>query len=343
MTDAEIDEAIGKPRMTTGLFGHSDAEIALLDAYRSGRMHHAWMIGGPRGIGKATLAYRMARFVLAHPDPDDPAVRDATSLAVDAEHPVTHKIAARSHGDLLVLKRTLNEKGKMQTVIPVAQVRRAVSFFGSTAGEGGWRVCIIDTIDEVQMPHGANALLKVLEEPPRNALLLLISNAPGQLLPTIRSRVRRLTLRPLATEDATQAVALEAGADTDTATIREAVEAASGSVGRALDMLAGTTLTLRKSILDQLARLPRLDDQALHGLGEQMGGTDPQVLAAFLETLNQWISEQVRTRDKAGPRYRLAEAFAAINAAAHDADTFNLERKPLVFNAFERLAEAMRD
>jgi hypothetical protein len=167
----------------------------LLDSYKSGRTPHAWLIGGEPGIGKATLAYRLARFVLAYPEPRLPVVQKATSLAVDAEHPVARRIAAQAQGDLLVLERVINEQtGKLYTVIRVEDVRKAVPFFGSTAGEGGWRIAIVDAVDDLQR-EGANALLKVLEEPPPRTLLLLISHAPGRELPTIRSRCRRLLLR----------------------------------------------------------------------------------------------------------------------------------------------------
>jgi DNA polymerase-3 subunit delta' len=198
---------IPHPRETFALLGHAQAECALLDEYRSGRVAHAWLIGGPTGIGKATLAYRMARFVLAHPDPLAPAVRDATTLVVPPGAPAARRVAGRAHPDLLVLEREPDDKGKMRTVITVDQVRRTVSFFGSTAGEGGWRVCIVDSADELQYPQGSNALLKVLEEPPPRSLFLLVSHAPGRLLPTIRSRCRRLTLRPLDQADVVAAAA----------------------------------------------------------------------------------------------------------------------------------------
>ena len=139
MSEDDSDEhATLAPRETLALFGHTDAEQTLLDAYKSGRIPHAWLIGGPPGIGKATLAYRLARFVLAHPDPTATAVQSARALAVAADHPVASRIAAQAQGDLLVLERTLNEQsGKLYTVIRVDDVRRTVAFFGSTAGEGG--------------------------------------------------------------------------------------------------------------------------------------------------------------------------------------------------------------
>jgi hypothetical protein len=195
--DDNDERDVRGPRETLALFGHAEAEQTLLDSYKSGRIPHAWLIGGPPGIGKATLAYRLARFVLAHPDPKVPVVQKAASLAVDADNPVAHRIAAQAQGDLLVLERIVNETtGKLYTVIRVDDVRRTVSFFGSTAGEGGWRIAIVDAVDDLQR-EGANALLKVLEEPPQRTLLLLISHAPGRELPTIRSRCRRLLLRPL--------------------------------------------------------------------------------------------------------------------------------------------------
>src|SRR6185437_15313432 len=147
------------------------------------------------GIGKATLAFRFARFVLAHPDPLAAEVQAATSLAIDADHLVARRIAAQAQGDLRVLERVLNEQtGKLYTNIRVDDVRRMVSFFAGTAGEGGWRIAIVDAVDDLAR-EGANALLKVLEEPPARTLLLLISHSPGRELPTIRARWRRSTGR----------------------------------------------------------------------------------------------------------------------------------------------------
>ncbi|MDU6241135.1 MAG: DNA polymerase III subunit delta', partial [Bradyrhizobium sp.] len=164
----EAELAVRHPRETTALFGHRDAEAALLAAYRSGRMAHAWLIGGPQGIGKATLAYRMARFVLTHRDPSSPAVRAATSLHVEPDDHVARLIASEAHGGLLTLERSANDKGVLRTVITVDETRETISFFGSTAAVEGWRVCIVDTVDELN-PNAANALLKILEEPPQQS------------------------------------------------------------------------------------------------------------------------------------------------------------------------------
>src|SRR5215203_3848925 len=239
--------------MTTELFGHAEAEQTLLDAYRGGRIPHAWLIGGETGIGKATLAYRMARFVLAYPDPAMPAVQKAQSLAVPEDHPTVRRIAGQAHSDLLVLERVINEKtGKLFTVTRVEDVRRSVPFFGSTAGEGGWRVAIVDPLEDLNRA-GENALLKVLEEPPPRALLLLVSHAPGRVLPTIRSRCRTLILRPLADADVAKAVAAALGEARVTDEIRAAAAAAGGSVSRALALLEGDALELRARLIGLLA------------------------------------------------------------------------------------------
>jgi DNA polymerase-3 subunit delta' len=324
------------------LCGHGEAEQMLLEAYRSGRIPHAWLIGGPSGIGKATLAYRMARFVLANPDPTAPAVRKATSLALPDDDRTVRRIAAQGHPDLLVLERVVNEKtGKLYTVIRVDDVRRTVPFFGSTAGEGGWRVSIVDTADELQYPQAANALLKILEEPPRNALLLLLSHAPARLLPTIRSRCRRLSLRPLAADDVARAAALALNRDAEEPELREAASLSEGSIGRALTLLEGPALALRKRVVDLLERLPTVDPQALHALGDALGGFEPQRLASFIDAVNEWLADRLASADR-DRMLRIAEAWDKVNQAARDADEYNLERKPLVFSVFGWLAEAAR-
>jgi len=340
--DADGEQAL-HPRATTLLFGQHAAEQTMLAAYYGGSLPHAFLLVGPKGIGKATLAYRMARFLLAHPDPAAAKVSQATTLAVGGEHPVARRIAAQAQNDLLVLERSLNEKGVLRQQIAVDDVRRTVSFFGSTAGEGGWRVAIVDAVDELNRA-GANALLKVLEEPPARALLLLVCHSAARVPATLRSRCRIVSLRPLAEPDVAAAVSAATAMAPDDPQLVAAAAAAEGSVARALDLLDADALALRGQALDLLERLPALDAGALHTLGDALAGTDPAPLAAFVDTVNAWLSRRLdREQDGGvGRLARLAEAWERLNAAARDVETYNLERKPFVFSVFGLLAEATR-
>jgi DNA polymerase III subunit delta' len=342
----ESQIAIAHPRETSALFGHREAELALLNAFRSGRIPHAWLIGGAAGIGKATLAYRMARFVLAHHNPHAADVQRAETLDVNPSEPVARQVAAGAHGGLLTLQRTLNDKGVLRSVITVDETRQTISFFGSTAAAEGWRVCIVDTVDELN-PNGANALLKVLEEPPQQSLFLLVSNTPARVLPTILSRCRKLLLRPLATENVIRAAADAANIAADDPSLVEAAEAAEGSVARALTLLGGNALKLQQRTSTLLSALPHVDPRELHALGDALGGSDRVPLAAFVDGVDRWISERLRA-DEANananlPRLaQLAEVWEKINRAARDTAEYNLDRKPLVFSVFGLLAEATR-
>ncbi len=342
----EAQLAIARPRETTALFGHREAETALLEAYRSGRIPHACLIGGAQGIGKATLAYRMARFVLANRNPLGSGVQRAETLQVDPMDPVARHIAADSHGGLLTLERTPNDKGVMRTVITVDETRETISFFGSTAAIDGWRVCIVDTVDELN-PNAANALLKILEEPPQRSLFLLVSHAPARVLPTILSRCRKLSLRPLDTGDVIRAAANAADIAANDPALMEAAEAAEGSVSRALMLLGGDAVKMHQRTAALLAALPQVDPRELHALGDAIGGSDRVALAAFIDSIDNWVSQRLRA---AGPDAnaqlprlaRLAEVWEKINRAARDTSEYNLERKPLVFSVFGLLAEATR-
>lgn len=340
----DIDTAIRAPRETSALFGHRDAETTLLDAFRGGRIPHAWLIGGPQGIGKATLAYRMAKFVLANPNSLAPVVQSAETLALDPDHPVARQVVAGSHGGLLTLERTLNDKGVMRTVITVDESRETIGFFGSTAAFDGWRVCIVDTVDELNQ-NAANALLKVLEEPPARALFLLVSHSPARVLATIQSRCRKLSLRPLATSDVMLAAATALDRNPDDPALREIADIAEGSVSRALTLSGGNALGMHQRTLDLLNTLPRVDARALHMLGDALPLNDRVSLRAFIDTIDRWLAGHLRSPDAAAdlPRLaRLSEVWEKINGAARETESFNLERKPLVFSVFGMLAEATR-
>jgi DNA polymerase-3 subunit delta' len=343
---AEIALAVPHPRETLDLFGHREAEKTLLGAYRSGRIPHAWLIGGAQGIGKATLAYRMARFVLSHGNPLAGAVQHAETLWVDGSELAVRHIASGAHGGLLTLERTLNDRGVLRTVITVDETREAIPFFGSTAAAGGWRVCIVDTVDELN-PNAANALLKILEEPPQRSLFLLVSNAPGRVLATIQSRCRKLLLRSLSTAEVTSAVAKALGLAPNDPVLTEAAAASEGSVARAIRLLGGDALKLQQRTAALLASLPQLDARELHALGDALPLSDREALSAFIDSVDRWITERLNNPQLDAnanlPRLaRLAEVWEKIARAARDTQDYNLERKPFVFSVFSMLAEATR-
>jgi DNA polymerase III subunit delta' len=329
--DADRDH---HPRARSVLFGHEAGEQALLQAYRSGRIPHAWLIAGPPGIGKATLAFRMARFVLAHPDPAAPAIQTAQSLEVAQTHPVAELIRAQSHPDLLILERMPGDTGKLRSVIRVDDARRVAGFLGATAGFGGWRVVIVDSVDDLNA-ESANALLKGLEEPPARTLFLLVSNAPASVLPTIRSRCHRLALRPLEPAQLAQAVASVTGVPPSP----DIVAAAEGSVGKAMTLLEGPALKLRQQTERLLAQLPHAEQRELHALSDALS-SDAANFAIVLNVVNDWLSERLRALAAEPSRaVQVADLWGEVNAAARTADVYNLDRKPLIFKTFGRLAE----
>ena len=330
------------PRETTDLFGHEATEASFLAAYRSGRLPHAWILGGPEGIGKATFAYRAARFVLAHPLA--PAVQAATSLAVPAHHPVARKIAAQSHGGLFVLRRQWSaEKKNLPTQIPVDLVRTALDFFGSTAAVPGWRVCIVDSAEDLNA-NGANALLKTLEEPPSRSLFLVVSHLPGRIMPTIRSRARQLALRPLQPEQIV-AAATAAGSQAPADLLREAASFGEGSVRRALKLTDEDTIAVVRHIRAALQRLPAIDWTDAHAIAEGLAGRASDAdFEAAVETMFGWLSEQAhRAAGEGAARLApLAEVWDKVARALREARGFNLDRRALILSLFTDLSEALR-
>lgn len=340
----EAENTVVAPRETSVMFGHAEAETTLLNAFQSGRIPHAWLIGGAQGIGKATLAYRMAKFVLANPEPTLPTIKNAQTLALDPDHPVARQVVAGSHGGLLTLERTLNDKGTLRTVITVDESRETIGFFGSTAAVDGWRVCIVDTVDELNQ-NAANALLKILEEPPVRSLFLLISHAPARVLATIQSRCRKLMLRPLETSDVVLAATHALGMERPSKELSDAAQIAEGSVARALTLSGGEALGLHRRTMDLLNTLPRIDQRALHLLGDALPLNDRVSLRAFIDTIDRWLADHLNAPNASAdlPRLaRLAEVWEKINGAARETESFNLERKPLVFSVFGMLADATR-
>jgi len=241
--------ALAPPPANPELLGHGEAEAAMLRAWQTGRLAHAWLITGPRGIGKATFAYRLARFVLAGGEAVAP-----TSLAIAPESPVFRRVAAGAHANLRILEPTPHPKsGRMRDEIVVDQIRDLAPFLHLTEAEADhWRVIIVDSADMLNR-SAANALLKALEEPSAEVLFLLVSHAESRLLPTVRSRCHRLALRPL--DDAVMtAILARAGHQGEAASM--AIALAGGSAGRALRLAAMDGPALYRNLLEVAAAGP---------------------------------------------------------------------------------------
>lgn len=284
--EADCIEGAPHPRMTATLLGQSEAEAGFLYAYDSGRLHHGWLITGPRGVGKATLAWRLARFLLATPEEDGGmfAAPPPVSLDISDTHPVARRIAALSEPRLFLLRRAYDDKkAKLQDVISVDEVRKMKSFFTLSAADGGRRVAIIDAVDEMN-PAAANALLKLLEEPPKAVTMFLISHQPARLLPTIRSRCRELRLTPLSAGDLSDALTMAGGVVAPEDRVALA-ELAGGSVGEAFRMTNLEGLALYSRLVKLLATLPRLDRVQALAFAEAGAGRGAEAQFDLIVTL----------------------------------------------------------
>jgi len=368
------EETVLTPRNSPDLVGHAEAEQTLLESYNSGRMHHAWLITGPRGIGKATLAYRFARFLLKHGQPGggdegdslfgDPLPQeDPQSLAVDPEDPVFRRVAGQAHGDLKTIEREFDEKkNRFKGVIGVDRVRGVGSFLGKTSAEGGWRVVIIDAADEMNR-NSANAVLKVLEEPPQQAVLLLLAHNPGRLLPTIRSRCRTLALNPLSDDHIVDLLAKHAP-DSSPEDAMGLAKLAEGSFGRALSLYEEGGLELYSTLLKLLSSLPQLDVEALHKLADKMARAGADDAFRTIGDLLCWwlgrlISQGARGKTSGlglsesddalmmrvlqnAPLTDLMDVWEKISSLFDQAQSGNLDRKQALLTSFLALEGAMR-
>ncbi|PLX33872.1 MAG: hypothetical protein C0605_15410 [Hyphomicrobiales bacterium] len=356
-------EGCRHPRENDSLLGQAAAEAHLLEAYRSGKMHHAWILSGPRGIGKATLAYRTARFIFQNPDPQEIAA-DMTSLHVDASSPLFHRVAARGHSDLLVIRRGYDQKRKkLRSEIRADEVRQTTRFFSRTSGEGGWRICIVDTANDMN-PTAANALLKNLEEPPERALFLLISHAPHRLLPTIRSRCCSLPMPRLAEADIrhilTRELEGEAGDGTD---LDLAVRLSGGRAGRAIELLKNEGADVYRDIFGLMRQMPDINPELMLKLAGKLTPVARQAqFDLFFDLLLNWLWRMVRGGltgfpDEIAPgeadimrRLTASGELASwsalwekVNQSFAEARVLNLDRKQLVLDTLFSIENTARE
>lgn len=344
------------------LVGHDPAERTMLAAQQTGKLHHAWLLTGPRGIGKATLAWRFARFLLAGQAGGLFGAPD--SLEVAREAPGRALVDARSHPDLFHLRRTMHpDNGRIRNEIVVDDVRGLGEFMHMTPAMGDWRVAIVDSADEMNR-NAANAVLKILEEPPPNAVLLIVAHAPGRLLPTIRSRCRRLALHPLADETV---IALLGDYAPNTSPDERAALArlAEGSIGRALELASAGSLALYREMVEVLSTLPDLDMPRLHGFAERFARRGEEANADW-RSLNYlfdgWLKGLLREGAvgvgtapvvpterglqakflAAASLDRWMEAWEKVGRLLSRSDAVNTDRKQTVLVSFLTLQSVMR-
>ena len=328
------------PRANPILLGHTAAEATMAEAARAGRLHHAWLITGPDGIGKATLAFRFARRLLA-------GMPETNDLALDPAHPVFRRVAASAHADLLTIALAYDDKRKrMKTQIAVDDVRRIGGFMALTPAEGGWRIAIVDGAESLN-PASANALLKILEEPPQRAILLLVCSSPGSLLPTIRSRCRRLALSPL--DDAAMARALATYLPNMDADQRSRLaDLAEGSPGRALQLADAEGLSVAKLVDGVLADLPNVAPSRGYVVADALSRSDTG-FSTFMDILRSAITAATRAaaRGRADPdQERLAgllplgawaELWHTLTALQDETERRALDKRQALFQAISLL------
>lgn len=295
------------PRANPTLLGHEDAEAIILDAIRGGRMHHAWLITGPEGVGKATLAFRFARHLLAGRTWD-------TSLALDPADPVFRRVAACAHADMRTIERMVNEKTKrLKQQIAVEDIRKITNFMSLTPAEGGWRVVVIDGAEDMNAAS-ANALLKILEEPPPRAILLLACAAPGRLLPTIRSRCCRLRLQPL--DDAAMGQLLAGYLPQLDADERgRLIALAEGSPGRALILAEDEGLAIAGIVTRLLNDLPSVPVSRGYEIADALGRSETG-FSTFMDMVRAGVAAVVRdsVRGRADPDQARIVALRPLDA-----------------------------
>lgn len=331
-----------EPRANPFLAGHEAAEAVLLEGLRAGRLHHAWLIEGPEGIGKATLAFRFARRLLAGP-PSEP------TLALDPANPVFRRTASGGHADLIVVERGYDvARKRMRRVIQVDEVRRIKAFMSLTPAEGGWRVAVVDGAEDLNQ-SAFSALLKILEEPPARAMLLLTCAAPGRLPSTIHSRCRHIRLRPL-DDPAMHAVLARYLPDLDETARGRLVTLAEGSPGRALLLAEEDGLALAGLVDAVLSELPDLPPARGYEVADKLGRSDT-AFGTFMDLLRAAIASAVRAdaRGQADPEQaRLAglrpldawgDVWHRLTRLQDETERFALDRRQAVLTGLDLLRQ----
>ncbi|MGZ6042310.1 MAG: DNA polymerase III subunit delta' [Asticcacaulis sp.] len=329
-------QAILHPRDTLE-FEHGEAmELAFLDAYQKGRLHHAWLLTGAQGLGKASFAYRCARFLLGRQ-------RDQAfgPLGMAADDPDARLVSAQSHPDLLVLEREM-DGSRLKKNISVDAVREVGEFFSKAPSRSAYRVCIVDSVDDLNL-NSANALLKILEEPPAKGVLFLVCHAPGRLLPTIRSRCRLLNFPPWTDIQ----VASFAGArlDVPDEDLGRLVRLAHGAPGKTLTLMGEGALEI-DAFAGRLLERPPPPRPELAATAATFKGNSAKVdgarrFSTFIDCLSERLRERALSAETPQQGEKLAQLWSRISGAAAEVEAVNLDRNDYFWFIFNSLNEAL--
>lgn len=368
MAEAFIPTSL-PPRQNPEFRGHEQAVQEFLAATRSGRLHHAWLLAGSRGIGKATLAFRMARFLLSGGAGNQTEFAESDeTLYMAPNHPVFSRVASGGHTDLMTIARSLNDKtNKMRTEIVVDDVRRIGRLVSLTAGEEQWRIIIVDGTEDMNR-NAANAILKYLEEPPPQTLFLLVSHTPARLLPTIRSRCRTLTMRPLPDIQLSNLIASQIAPELNSKERALLTSISEGSPGRASALVEQGGVALYEKLMQILEGLPILDIRAVHKLGDRVAKRDgAEAFRTLTGLLEWWLARlvcdsargaghsgkgrQMNARETAlcqrlmtiGDLEHWAQVWEKLSRLFARAEAVNLDSKQVILNAFTIIEQAAGD
>lgn len=319
------------------IVGQDKAVEQFAAAWATRKLHHAWLFGGPKGVGKATFAHAAARRVLA--DAGGPPF-DRPNLETPDEHPIVKLVDAGSHPDMRWLERIENPKAKtpgtLYRNIIVEQIRALGEFMSLSAALSPWRVAVIDTVDDLES-SGANALLKMLEEPPQNTLFFLVSHAPGKLLPTIRSRCRRLHFDAL-DDNAMTSILEERSPGLNAAERKRIVDMSFGSAGRALAFAELGLAKLEEAALAILRQGDPTNARRAELANELGKKAATERYAAFLELAPSLIAREAREL-RGAPLERALAAYAKTRELAAVAPRVSLDPAATVFQIGGFLAE----
>ncbi len=350
-------ESTHQPLHSTQLVGHQSAAQAITDAEDSGELHHAWMLHGPQGVGKATLAYHAARYILTRPveaggpslfGDELPAAVPEKPLQYEIDSPEVQRMMQGAHADLLTIEPThIGEDGKEKAgfEIRMYQLRELQHFLGQTSAETGRRVVIIDSADDMNH-NAANALLKMLEEPPKQTVFFLISHVPGRLLPTIASRCRKLAMKPLSEAEVSKLITSQLdGVDAFDPALEFAIRVSKGAVGQAITLFEQDAYKTYQMLLSILASTPKLDVISVQDFANAFGGKQKQREWDVMVELYAWLlSDVVRSHalgikppsQKEQELYAqlvdtcgvegLLEAWKQTQAIGRDVEVWNLDR-----------------